>query len=351
MEAKYILYVVAALIITLPITTPGYYSSKNFLGIMLCLALAVLSWFLGQLLPIAGGAVIGILFGILLANFWRYPDIFKPGIKDTGKRILQAAVVMLGFQMNFGKVMEMGGQSLILIFVSITAALLTAYFIGKAMGVAYNEKVLIGVGTAICGGSAIAATAPIIKASDKEVVSAISTIFLFNVIAVFVFPFIGNLSGMSDTHFGMWAGAAINDTSSVVTAAYTYSDNAGNVATIVKLTRTLMIIPVTFFLALLQSKKEAASGGFKLQNALPLFVIGFLIASVINTVGVIPVDVVTFWGKMSRFFIVIAMVAIGLCTNLKELVQHGKKPLLLGLCCSVVIAIVSVTLLGSLGIE
>lgn len=346
-----ILYILIALIITLPIATPGYYGKKNWPGIGLCLLIAVPAWFLGQLLPVAGGAVIALLIGMLIANFWRYPEFFKSGVKDTSKRMLQSAVVLLGFQMNFRTVLSLGGQSLVLIFATIAAAFLTAVFAGKALSVAYNEKTLIGIGTAICGGSAIAAAAPVIKASDKEVASAISTIFLFNVIAVFVFPLVGNLLGMSDTRFGMWAGAAINDTSSVVSAAYAYSDASGAVATVVKLTRTLMIIPVTFILALIQSKKEAGSGGFKLRKALPWFVLGFLAACVLNTAGIVPAAASSVWGKVSRFLIVMALAAVGLSTNLKELVRHGKRPILLGGCCSLLVAVLSVALQAALRIE
>ena len=346
MDFSAVLYILLALIITLPIATVKFYSKKNLPGIAICLAISVPAWFLGQMIPMAGGAVIGIVAGMLLANFWRYPNLIKPGIKDTSKRMLQSAVVLLGFQMNFGDVLTLGGQSIALILISIAAALLTAYIIGRKIGVTFNEKTLIGVGTAICGGSAIAAAAPVIKASDKEIASAISTVFLFNVVAVFVFPLIGNLTGMSDMRFGMWAGAAINDTSAVVSAAYAYSDTAGDIATIVKLSRALMIIPVTFALAMYQTKKEAGGGGFKLHKSIPWFVIAFLLACIINTAGVIPADITFVFGRMSRFLIIMAMSAIGLCTNLKELLHSGGKTVLLGLCCAVVVAVSALLMLG-----
>ena len=344
-----ILYIILALVITLPIVTVNFYSKKNLPGISICLAISVVAWYLGQFLPIAGSAVIGILMGMILVNFWKYPGSMKPGIKETSKRTLQSAVVLLGFQMNFSEVLTLGGQSIMIILISIAAAFLTAYIIGHMIGAKFNEKTLVGVGTAICGGSAIAAAAPVVKASDKEVAGAISTVFLFNVVAVFIFPLIGNLTGMSDDRFGMWAGAAINDTSAVVSAAYAYSDTAGDIATIVKLSRALMIIPVTFVLAVYQAKKESAAGGFKLSRVIPWFVIAFLIACIINTSGIIPNDITFVWGRMSRFLITMAMVSIGLSTNLKELIHSGGKTVLLGLFCAIVVAVSSLLMLRLMG--
>ncbi|MCL2853348.1 MAG: YeiH family protein [Defluviitaleaceae bacterium] len=340
-----IAYVLIALLITLPITGIGYYSSKNMPGALLCLLIALPAWVLGRLLPVAGGPVIGILFGMLLAQLWRLPDNCKPGTKETGKRVLQTAIVLFGFQMNLAHVVDIGGQALALLLAVVAAALILAYFIGKHLGLSDNERTLIGVGTAICGGSAIAAAAPIIKADDKQVATAISIIFMFNVIAVFVFPAAGHLMGMDDTSFGIWAGAAINDTSSVVAAGFSYSESAGNTATVVKLTRTLLIIPITFALALRQSKLTQEGGGFSLRKTFPWFVAGFLAASILNTTGAIPAVATAFWGEMGRFLIVMAMVGIGLGVNFKELLRHGKKPILLGFCLSLAVASVSLIMI------
>ena len=344
-----ILYVLLALLITVPVTTIGYYHRKNLPGALLCLVLAISAWFMGRLLPLAGGAVIAILFGMLLANFWTYPEFFKPGISATSKRILQTAIVLFGFQMNLGHVLALGGQGLALIGAAITTSLLLAYAAGKAMRIRANEQILIGVGTAICGGSAIAAIAPVIKAEESEVATAISTIFLFNVMAVFIFPFFGRLLFMSDLRFGMWCGSAINDTSSVLAAAFSYSDAAGSTATVVKLTRTLMIIPMAFILAFRQAKKEGGQGGFKLSKVFPWFVAGFLLACLVNSISLVPAYVSAFWGNMGKFCIMMAMAAIGLNTNLRDLLRHGRKAILLGGCCSFAVAMVSLLVQFLLG--
>jgi uncharacterized integral membrane protein (TIGR00698 family) len=349
-----VLYVIVGLIITLPIATKGFYCKKNLPGFLLCLAIALPAWFLGQRLAVAGGAIFGIVLGIILANFWRYPDIFKAGVKETSKRMLQSAVLLLGFGMNFGAVLQLGVQTLSIIFAVISSALLAGYLISRKLKDDSGEQTLIAVGTAICGGSAIAAAAPVIKATDKAVAGAISTVFLFNVIAVFVFPLIGHITGMSDLRFGTWAGTAINDTSSVLAAADSYSEGAVAIAAVVKLTRALMIVPVTFGLALIWSRRESRTGssGFKLSKALPWFVVGFLAACIINTLnislgGIVPFEATAFFGKtMSRFLIVLAMAGIGLSTNLKELLRHGKKTLLLGFSLNLIVVAVSILLMN-----
>ena len=340
-----VIYILIALVITLPIVGHRYYSRGNAPGILLCVLIAVPAWFLGWLLPLAGGAVMGILLGIVVSQFWHIPQFFKPGIKESGKRVLQAAVVLLGFQMNLTQVLGTSGQVILLLLAVVTVALVLAWLVGKLLGLKANEKVLIGVGTAICGGSAIAATAPIIKANDKQVATSISVVFLFNIVAVLVFLAMGHLLGMEDSWFGMWAGAAINDTSSVVAAGYAYSEEAGNIAVVVKMTRTLMIIPIMMVLAVVQARKKQG-GGFSLRKTFPWFIVGFLAACIIGTTGVIPVAATGFWGTASRFLIVVAMAGIGLGTNLKELIRNGKKPLVLGFCLSTAVAVVALAVLA-----
>ena len=342
-----ILYITLALIITLPITTPAFYKKENRAGILLCLVLAVLAWLIGQHLPMLGGPIIGILIGLIITNIWKSQDAFSKGIKISSKRVLQTAIVLFGFQMNLSTVFAMGQRSVLIIVAVIAVAFLVVCFVGKLMKIPHNEKMLIGVGTAICGGSAIAATAPALDASDKEVVRAISTIFLFNVVAAFLFPVLGRAFGMSDLAFGMWAGAAINDTSSVVAAAFVYSDAAGDIATIVKLTRTIFIIPVVLLIALLRARSGGGKADVSVMSSFPWFVLGFLLASVINTLGILPSPMTMFWGRVGRFLIVMAMVAIGFGCNIKELLKGGKKPILLGGLCSLSVGIIALILIGS----
>ncbi len=309
-------------------------------GLLLAVALAVPAWLLGKAVPLIGGPVFAILFGILLAG-WQRPAAFEAGLRFSAKKVLQASIVLLGFEMNLYSVVAVGAQSLLIMLFTLSAAFLTAWLVGRLLELRGNTSILIGVGTAICGGSAIAATAPVIGASDKEVAYSISTIFLFNIAAVFIFPFTGHLLGLSDAGFGMWAGTAINDTSSVVAAGYSYSDAAGSYATIVKLTRTLMIIPVTLALAIYTARRQNAKGTFNLVKIFPLFVLGFLGASLISTSGVLPTALCLLLAQAGKFCIALAMAAIGLNTHLRQLVHNGVAPLFLGLACWAAVAVVS----------
>ncbi len=311
-------------------------------GIALALTIAIPAWLIGRSIPVIGGPVLGILFGMIIA-FWKRPTIFKEGTDYTSKKLLQYSIILLGFDMNLFNVFKVGKQTLVLMAFTLTITFLTAFFAGRLLKLDGNTKTLIGVGSAICGGSAIAAAAPVINANEEEVAHSISTIFLFNVIAAFLFPILGHLFFMSDQTFGIWAGTAINDTSSVVAAGYSYSTAAGNLAVIVKLTRTLMIVPVTLFLAIYTSRENTGrvKKDYSLVKIFPWFVLGFIISAILNTFIPIPDGVSGFLAQLGKFVIVMAMVSIGLKTNLVKLIKSGGKPILLGLICWVVLAITS----------
>ena len=324
-------------------------------GVLLCLIIGGIAWAMSNYIPtygkLVGGPVFAIVLGMLLA-FFRRPAAFDSGIRFSGKKLLQYSIIFIGFGMDIGAIIRTGGQSLVVMLCTIAASLLTAYLLGKVLKLPGNTCTLIGVGTSICGGSAIAATAPVIDADDQEVAYAISTIFLFNILAVFLFPAIGRAAGMSDTGFGIWAGTAINDTSSVVAAGYSFSDTAGDLATIVKLTRTLMIIPITVFLALWRTRGGAkrTGGSYSLVKIFPWFVLGFLLTAIINTAGILPGAVSDGLNSLGKFGIMVAMAGIGLNTNLKSLVQNGLRPIVLGLGCWFVVAVVSLAVQHAVGL-
>ncbi|MCO7176158.1 YeiH family protein [Sporolactobacillus kofuensis] len=314
----------------------------RFPGIILAAVLAFPAWLIGLYFPIIGSPVLGILFGLIL-SFWSRPAVLNAGIVFTGKKILQYSIILMGFGLNLFNIIRAGSQTLLLMIFTLTATFVTAYLVGKWLKIQNRTTTLIGVGTAICGGSAIAATAPIIKAKDEEVAHAISTIFLFNVIAAFLFPFLGHVFGMSDHQFGLWAGTAINDTSSVVAAGYSFSHDAGNLAVIVKLTRTLMIIPVTLALSFLfLGKGKEQANTYHFSKIFPWFVIWFAVASVISTFVPLPQVLITFLVNVGKYMIVMAMVCIGLNTNLIKLLRNGIRPIVLGLICWFVLAVVSI---------
>ena len=325
------------------------FQNKSRKGILLCFCIAVPSWWLGQLLPIVGGPVFAILIGMILTYFVRKDDSFKPGITFTSKKILQLAVVLLGFGMNLTDILLKGRQSLPIIITTISTSLIIAFIIYKTLKVPEKTSMLIGVGSSICGGSAIAAAAPVIGASDEEIAQSISVIFLFNVLAALIFPTIGSFLGLSNEGFGIFAGTAINDTSSVTAAAAAWDgihgSNTLDAATIVKLTRTLAIIPITLGLAFIRAKKEKdTSSKVSIRNIFPFFILYFVLASVFTTVFSFPVEVTAPIKELSKFFIVMAMTAIGLNTNIVKLVKTGSKPIFLGFCCWISISCVSLVM-------
>ena len=330
---------------------------KNYTGILVCFGIAVPAWLLGKAFPIIGGPVLSILFGMLIALFWSDKGKAAAGIKWTSKIILQTAVVLLGFGLNLGVIFETGKQSLPIIVCTIGISLLLAWALHKALRVPSDTAILVGVGSSICGGSAIAATAPVIGADDNEVAQSISVIFFFNVLAAIFFPLLGKAIGFDTLHgesFGIFAGTAINDTSSVTAAASTWDSmwNLGsetlNKAVTVKLTRTLAIIPITLGLSLIRAKKSAKEGKqaakFSLKRAFPMFILYFVIAAVITTVCIhMGIDAGVFQPlkELSKFMIIMAMAAIGLNSNVIQLIKTGGKPILVGASCWCGITIVS----------
>ena len=300
-------------------TEPMY---QRLPGIILVAILATTAFWLGHRLPLVGGPVFGLLLGLLL-TLRPQAQHFEAGIVFAAKNFLQIAIILLGFEMNLFSILTVGGQSLYIILFTLAAAFFTAWFFGHYFQLSGNTSILIGVGTAICGGSAIAATAPVIAASEKDVAYSLSTIFLFNIAAVLLFPALGHYWGMSDAGFGMWAGTAINDTSSVVAAGYSFSEAAGNFATIVKLTRALMIIPVTLVLAVLTARTASRKQPVRLRNIFPWFILGFLVTALLNTSGTVSAIHATWLAQAGKFMIIMAMAAIGLNTPLHQLTSSG----------------------------
>lgn len=339
---------------------------KSWKGILLCLCIAIPAWFLGKQFPIIGGAVIAILAGMLITIFIKNKNPFEAGIKFTSKKILQWAVILLGFGLNLNVILQTGRQSLPIIVSTIATSLVIAYVLHKALHIPGKISTLIGVGSSICGGSAVAATAPVIDADDEEVAQAISVIFFFNVLAALLFPTMGKLLGfstLSGEAFGIFAGTAVNDTSSVTAAASTW-DNMWNLgsatldtAVTVKLTRTLAIIPITLVLAFLRTRKEKAEGSagtkVSIKKIFPMFILYFIAASVITTAAVsvgVSSGVFSPIKELSKFFIVLAMAAIGLNTDIIKLIKTGGKPIIMGFSCWAGITAVSLVMQHVLGI-
>lgn len=327
----------------------GSFVGERGRGILLCLAISVPCWFVGAAFPVVGGPVLSIVAGMVVALFLKGERRagFDAGIAFSSKKLLQTAVVLLGFGLDLRVVAQTGAQSLPIIVLTISSSLVVAYLMHRLLKVPTKISALVGVGSSICGGSAIAATAPVVDADDSEVAQAMSVIFLFNLVAALVFPSIGSLLGFSTTSgeaFGIFAGTAVNDTSSVTATASTWDALWGlgtatlDKAVTVKLTRTLAIIPITLALALLRARREKGGegSGFSLRRAFPMFLLWFVLASLATTLATaagIPVAAFAPLKTLSKFLIVMAMAAIGLNTDVVRLVRTGGKPIALGFCC------------------
>jgi uncharacterized integral membrane protein (TIGR00698 family) len=333
-------------------------------GFLICIIIAIPAWLFGKAYPLIGGPITAIIAGMVIALFIKDKSNYEAGTKLISKKILQYAVILLGFGLNLNIILETGKQSLPIIISTITTSLALAYVLHKAMHIPANISTLIGVGSSICGGSAIAATAPVIGAEDEDVAQSISVIFFFNLIAAILFPVLGTWLGFSHTSggaFGIFAGTAINDTSSVTAASSTWDSmyRLGSAtldkAVTVKLTRTLAIIPITLTLALIRTKKGRVAGkeAINFKKIFPVFILYFILASVITTIatslGVAP-SVFAPFKDISKFFIILAMAAIGLNTDIIKLIRTGGKPIILGLCCWTGITLVSLGLQYLLGL-
>ena len=305
---------------------------KKYLpGVLLSFGIAAVSIFLGGLFPLIGSSVLAIVSGIVLNNSMKLPAIFQEGLSFSGKKLLQYSIIFLGFSMSIGQVSETGISSLRISLITILIAFLAAYLAGRFFKMNRVLTILIGFGTAICGGSAIAAASPILEADEEEIALSISTIFFFNILAVLIFPFLGHLLQMSDAFFGTWAGTAINDTSSVVAAGYTYSPSAGDLATIVKLSRALMIVPACLiFAAYRYIKSKQSAQKTNLKQIFPWFIAWFVLASLVSSLGFLPAAIIPYTKFISQWLMAMALAAIGAKVSFKQFKQAGAAPLLTG---------------------
>jgi uncharacterized integral membrane protein (TIGR00698 family) len=378
-------------------------------GLALALAVAAVATVVGQHVPLVGSAVPGAVIGAIIALIIKPGARLAPGIKYASTFLLQCSVVLLGTQLSIAEAARVGLASLPVMLGTLAVCLSAAWLYGRLLGIPRDLRTLIGVGTGICGGSAIAAVSPVIEAASTDVAYAISTIFLFNIAAVLVFPLIGHAIGMSQQSFGLFAGTAVNDTSSVVATATTYGAAAANHAIVVKLVRTLMIIPICLGLAGLTARRQraelaarparqpelalvgaavdgSASGGnagtgtgpvgictgsgtvsgetpaasasasarmspLRVLRLVPWFLIGFVVAAGLNSAGVIPSGSHASLQHVSVFLVAVALSAIGLSTNVPALRKAGPRPVLLGALLWITVAVASLglqTLTGTL---
>ncbi|MGM0846157.1 MAG: YeiH family protein [Bacillota bacterium] len=309
-------------------------------GILLLLIIAGAAKYLGTIFPLLGSILFAIILGIVINNTVGVHAVFQPGLSFTLKKLLKAAVVMLGVSLSFADILLIGRQSLWIILVSVILGIVMTVWVGNLLKMDRKLSLLIGVGTSICGATAISAVKGVIDSDDNETAYAISIIVFFNLIAFFFYPVIGHMLDLDSISFGIWAGTAVHDTSSAIAVGYVYGNEAGQVATTVKLARTLFLLPVILVLPLLL-KTDKQSGSMAAKKAFPWFVLLFLAVSAVNSFGIIPLTVEETVTDTAKFIIIMVMGAVGLQVNLKQFVKLGFKPLIAGGVASVTVSVIS----------
>ena len=329
-------------------------------GVVLAVVIAALAQLVERLLPVhlIGASVIALFIGMFLNVFLGKYTVLKPGLKFTSKKLLKFAIILLGASLSMGAILHVGRLSLTVMVFTLLTCFGGGHFVGKLLGLNWKLSNLISAGTGICGGSAIAAIAPVIDAEDRDIAYAMSATFLFDMAMILLFPVMGRLLGLSDMAYGLWAGTAVNDTSSVVAAGYAYSEAAGDFATMVKLTRTLSIIPTVLIFSFinLRIKRKSAAGGeavghkTNIWSLFPWFILGFVGLAIVNSLGVIPAEVSHGAKEVSKFLMVAALAAIGLGTSFKDMRKSGTAPMLHGFIISALVVIVAIAVEYCMGI-
>ena len=334
---------------------------KMLPGVGLALAVAVAAKLLEGLenkagINVIGASVIALFIGMAVNAVYKPDGVTAPGIKFTSKKILKFAIILLGASLNISTVLTVGRFSLTVMVFTLATCFGLGAVIGRALGLDWKTYSLINAGTGICGGSAIAAIAPVIEATDMDIAYGLSATFIFDTVMVVLFPLLGRWMGLSDAAFGLWAGTAVNDTSSVVAAGYAFSEAAGDFATMVKLTRTLSIIPaVLCFSAIglhVKRKQQAGAEAKKvsIKAIFPWFILGFLAMSAGATLGVIPAALAGYMKTASKFLMVAALGAVGLNTDFRALCRSGAKPMLHGFIVSLLVVIVAIAVEYMIGV-
>ena len=328
------------------------------LGVAICFAVAALSGLVEKLIPgeLLGASIIALFMGTIINSFF-HPAWMKPALKFVSKKILKAAIVLLGASLSIRTIMSVGQMTFFVMIFTFAMCFGGGYFIRKLFGLNWKLSNLISAGTGICGGSAVAAIAPVIDADDKDIAFAMSSTFLFDMVMIALYPLMGKALGMTDIAYGIWAGTSVNDTASVVASGYAFSEAAGDFATMVKLTRTIAIIPTVLVFAWIgvrMKKKEMQATGdgkkVNMMKIIPWFIGGFLLLAVLNSVGCIPVAVSGGIKSTSKFLMVTALAAIGLSTSITDFKKAGLKPMFYGITLDTLVTLPALVVIWCMGL-
>ena len=321
-------------------------------GLAVVAAVAIAARLGAQLLPAAISEVlVAVLFGIVVANVIGLPKSTAPGIAFAVQRILRLGIILLGARLSLSAVVSIGVGALGLVVVCMTLALSVALLAGRVARLPPRLALLIGVGTAVCGNSAIIATAPVIDAEEREVTFAVATITLFGTLAVFLYPLVGFALGLTDQAFGVWSGVAVNDTSQVVAASAAFSAAARDVATVVKLVRNALMAPLIVLIAWWWERHAPIRTGAVargVRKAIPLFVLGFLALVALRSTGLIDASLAARVDVVATFCILLALSGVGLGTRVGQMRSMGLTPFYVGLGTAALLAALSLAAITGL---
>ena len=328
------------------------------LGVLICFSVAAASVLLERLIPgeLLGASIIALFAGTIINSFF-HPKWIKPALKFTSKKILKAAIILLGASLSVNTILSVGKMTFFVMIFTFAMCFGAGFFIRRLFGLNWKLSNLISAGTGICGGSAIAAVAPVIDADDKDIAFAMSSTFLFDMVMIALYPLMGKALGMSDIAYGIWAGTSVNDTASVVASGYAFSEAAGDFATMVKLTRTIAIIPTVLVFAWIgvrMKKKEMQATGdgkkVNMRKIIPWFIGGFLLLAVLNSVGFIPAAVSGVMKTASKFLMVTALAAIGLGTSITDFKKAGLAPMFYGVTIDTLVTLTALVVIWCMGL-
>lgn len=331
---------------------------KFMLGVAICFAVAGLSVLTEHVIPgdLLGASIIALFMGTIINSFF-HPDWIKPALKFTSKKVLKIAIILLGASLSLNTIMSVGKITFFVMIFTFAMCFGGGYFVRKLFGLNWKLSNLISAGTGICGGSAVAAIAPVIDADDKDIAFAMSSTFLFDMVMVALYPIMGRLLGMSDIAYGIWAGTSVNDTASVVASGYAFSEAAGDFATMVKLTRTIAIIPTVLVFAYIgtcikRKELQTANAGQKvnLLKIVPWFIGGFLALAFLNSVGCIPPEASGVIKDASKFLMVAALAAIGLGTSITDFKKAGLTPMFYGITIDTLVTLTALVVIWCMGL-
>ncbi len=329
-------------------------------GVLLALFIAGIARSIALVLPLSiiGDSVIALFIGMAINQIKKPNQLIKRGLEFTSEKILKFSIILLGGSLSINTILNVGRLSLTVMIFTLFTCFVGGYFVGKWLGLDWKLSSMISAGTGICGGSAIASIAPVINAENVDIAYAMSATFIFDMAMIILFPIMGSMMNLSDMAYGLWTGTAVNDTSSVVAAGYAFSEAAGDFATMVKLTRTLSIIPVVLIFSLINNHisrdnpevNPAKSNKARVTSLFPWFILAFLAMALVNSFALIPADLSNLIKSISKFLMVSSLAAIGISTDFHQMKKSGFTPMIHGFIISALVVIVALLVEYQMGL-